>query len=380
MASIHRSRPYRPAVRTAMVAMLAAVGLFLGIPRAAVADDAPRARATALVQSANKALYEFFADLKWVALRNLMGSARAIYIAPNDKGAGFLIAGGDGVLLCRHGADWSDPVFMRIDQLGVGMLAGVAEQSLIIVIMTDAGVDNLIAGVMRVGGSGQVTFGNWGAGGGGSSGALGGLQVITVSTGKGLFEGSGLSGMKMSPRDAFNQATYGSDVDLSAVISGRGGQMVAAAGLQATLRQAVDQSWGRWTSRRGPSSRQKESRIWYFEQSSFPSCTRSSLMQAAAAIRWQATPQFNSRPIFKIPTRARRPRRREVPRRPATPSDLARQERHAHSKRLQQQDRVESEHQQRRAAGEHHGERPDRQVAHGAPPAGEGDQAHHRDG
>jgi lipid-binding SYLF domain-containing protein len=88
-----------------MVAMLAAVGLFLGIPRAAVADDAPRARATALVQSANKALYEFFADLKWVALRNLMGSARAIYIAPNDKGAGFLIAGGDGVLLCRHGAD-----------------------------------------------------------------------------------------------------------------------------------------------------------------------------------------------------------------------------------------------------------------------------------
>jgi lipid-binding SYLF domain-containing protein len=200
-----------------------------------------------LVQSANKALYQFFADLKWVALRNLMGSARAIYVAPADREAGFLIgeAGGDGVLLRRHGVEWSDPVFMRIDQLSVGMLAGVAEQSLIIVIMTDAGVDSLMAGVVRVGGSGQITFGNWGAGGGGSSGALGGLQVITVSTSNGLFDGSGLSGTKMSPRDVFNQATYGADVDLSAVIAGRGGQMVAAAGLQATLRQAVDQSWGR---------------------------------------------------------------------------------------------------------------------------------------
>jgi lipid-binding SYLF domain-containing protein len=249
MASIHRSlpRPSRPAVRAAVVAMLAAVGLFFGIARNAAADDAPRARATALVQSANKALYQIFDDLKWVALRNLMGSARAIYIAPSDKEAGFRIgdAGGDGVLLRRHGVDWSDPVFMRINHLSVGMLAGVAERSLIIVIMTDAGVDSLIAGVMSEGGSGQITFGNWGAGGGGSSGAMGGLQVITVSTSSGLFEGSGLSGMKMSPRDAFNHATYGSDVDLSAVIAGRGGQMVAAAGLQATLRQAVDQSWGR---------------------------------------------------------------------------------------------------------------------------------------
>jgi lipid-binding SYLF domain-containing protein len=249
MASIPRSspRPYRPAARAAVVAILAAVGLFFGVARDAAADDAPRARATALVQSANKAMYQFFADLKWVALRNLMGSARAVYIAPADRAAGFLIgdAGGDGVLLRRHGGDWSDPVFMRINHLSVGMLAGEAEQSLIIVIMTDAGVDSLIAGVMRVGGSGQVTFGNWGAGGGGSSGALGGLQVITVSTSKGLFRDSGLSGMNMSPRDAFNQATYGSDVDLSAVMAGRGGQMVAAAGLQATLRQAVDQSWGR---------------------------------------------------------------------------------------------------------------------------------------
>jgi lipid-binding SYLF domain-containing protein len=227
--------------------MLAAVGLFVGFARNAAADDALRARATTLVEAANKVLYQFFADLKWVALRNLMGSARAIYIAPADKEAGLQIgeAGGDGVLLRRHGVDWSDPVFMRINHLSVGMLAGTAEQSLIIVIMTDAGVDNLMAGVMRVGGSGQITFGNWGAGGGGSNGALGGLQVITVSTSKGLFEGSGLSGMKMSPRDAFNQAAYGSDVDLSAVIAGRGGQMVAAAGLQATLRQAVDQSWGR---------------------------------------------------------------------------------------------------------------------------------------
>jgi lipid-binding SYLF domain-containing protein len=92
----------------------------------------------------------------------------------------------------------------------------------------------------------------------GSSGALGGLQVITVSTSKGLFGGSGLSGMKMSPREAFNHAAYGSDVDLSAVIAGRGGQMLAAAGLQATLRQAVDAYMGKIKAfHRGPGAKIK---------------------------------------------------------------------------------------------------------------------------
>jgi len=233
----------RYGVRRHLALTFLALGLCLSLVQAARADEA--ARAAALAQSANKALMSFFNDPRWVALRNLMGGARAIYVAPSDKEAGFLLAaaGGDGILIRRHGADWSDPIFMSINQVSLGMQAGVAEQSLVMVIMTDQGVDDLVAGVMRVGGTGQFTLANWGAGGGGSGGISGGLQVLTVATSQGLFGGGGISGMNMAPKDAYNSAIYGANADLSAVIARPGGHMAGAAALRETLRRAVVQSW-----------------------------------------------------------------------------------------------------------------------------------------
>jgi SH3 domain-containing YSC84-like protein 1 len=229
-----------------LTTLVAALGFFLALGAEARAEDAA-ARAAALAQSSERALEQFFNDPKWVALRNMMGGARAIYVAPTDKEAGFLLAdaGGDGVLVRRHGADWSDPVFMTINQVSLGMQAGVAEQSLVMVIMTDQGVDDLLAGVLRVGGGGQFTLANLGVGGGGAGGISGGLQVLTVSTSQGLFGGGGISGMTMAPKDAFNTAIYGTNADLAGVLAQSGGRMAGAETLRATLRRAVEQSWGR---------------------------------------------------------------------------------------------------------------------------------------
>jgi lipid-binding SYLF domain-containing protein len=50
------------------------------------------------------------------AMRNMLGGARAVFIAP-DVGGGSLLVGvdsGSGFLLKRHGEDWSDPVFYTL--------------------------------------------------------------------------------------------------------------------------------------------------------------------------------------------------------------------------------------------------------------------------
>jgi lipid-binding SYLF domain-containing protein len=208
----------------------------------------PNARAAALVQSADQSLESFLADPQWQALRNLLGGARAVYIVPHDVAGGFLItaSGGDGVLLRRHGGLWSDPIFMHMSTVGVGFVGGAETQSIVMVIMTDSGVEGLISGVAQLGGSGGFALANLGVGGGGSGGSLsGGLQVLTVSTAQGLFAGSQIGGTQLSAQAAYNTAVYGPQYDLAGIVARSGGQVPAASGLRDHLATAVSKAWGR---------------------------------------------------------------------------------------------------------------------------------------
>jgi lipid-binding SYLF domain-containing protein len=228
------------------LAFVTALGLFAALPWGARADD-PNAKSAALLQSANSALRTFLVNPQWEALRNLLGGARAVYIVPHDIAGGFLItaSGGDGVLLRRHGQVWSDPLFMHIGSVGLGFQAGGETQSLVMVIMTDTGVDNLISGVSQIGGGGGFALANLGVGGGGSGGVSGGLQVLTVSAAQGLFAGGGIQGTQMSPEVAYNQANYGPGYSMTTIAAGYGGKVSAASALRAYLSQAVIESWGK---------------------------------------------------------------------------------------------------------------------------------------
>jgi len=230
----------------AILASIAVLGLLAALCHGARADD-PNAKAAALIQSSSKALISFLADPQWEALRNLLGGARAVYIAPHDTAGGFLItaSGGDGVLLRRHGSNWSDPVFMHMGSVGVGFAAGGETQSVVMVVMTDAGVDSLIAGVGQVGGSGGFALANLGVGGSGSGSSLsGGLQVLTISTAQGLFAGSDIQRTQMSAEDAYNTAIYGTGYNMGGIAAGSGGQVSAASELRASLTKAVSEAWG----------------------------------------------------------------------------------------------------------------------------------------
>jgi lipid-binding SYLF domain-containing protein len=244
--ALSRQTPSLHSLMRIALAFVAVISLYAALADSVWADD-PNTRSAALVQSSTQALQSFLRNPKWESLRNLLGGARAIFIVPHDVAGGFLVtaSGGDGVLLRRHGETWSDPVFMHIGSVGVGFEGGAETQSIVMVIMTDTGVENLISGVSQVGGSGGFALANLGVGGGGSGGLSGGLQVLTVSSAKGLYAGGGIQGTKMSPQDAYNKASYGAGYSMAGIAAGSGGRLPAASGLRTELAKAVAQAWGR---------------------------------------------------------------------------------------------------------------------------------------
>ena len=228
----------------ALLAALLCAG-WASVAGAAGGPDSDRARADALLRDAAAVLRPYLADPLWEGLLNSLGGARAVFIVPEDIKASALLGmtGGEGVLLRRHGAGWSDPVFMKLSSVSVGLQAGVETQKLLMIIMTDSGVDDLLAGAGKIGGSGGFALAKWGLGVSGSGGTKGGLQVLTVATGQGLSLGGGLQHTTMSFQKDLNAAYYGVGVELRSVAAARG-RSSEAAELRTVLEKAVARAWG----------------------------------------------------------------------------------------------------------------------------------------
>jgi SH3 domain-containing YSC84-like protein 1 len=230
--------------RSAVAAVIAMACALLVAALPSRAEDR-LSQAWTLVESSRATLEQFLSRREWEALRNLLGGARAIYIAPSVKKGGFLlgIAGGDGVLMRRHGLTWSDPVFMSIRTQSLGMQAGVETSNMIMVIMTDAGVDELLAGVAKVGGSGGFALASWGASANAAGGVSGGIQVLTMSTNKGAFAGGGMERTEMSAATEYNDVSYGVGSQLVTIATGSGRGKIVAEKLQTLLGDATMAAW-----------------------------------------------------------------------------------------------------------------------------------------
>jgi len=228
-----------------LLAAVVAFAIVAGFVRSVSAADDPVAKATALVRDATATLDGFFAQKEWEALRNLLAGARAIYVSPDVSKGGFIlgISGGDGILLRRHGASWSDPVFMSIHSQSVGMQAGMQSSNFVMMIMTDAGVDDLLGGVSKVGATSGFALANWGASGDAAGGRSGGLQVLMVSTNTGAFAGGGLARTQMRPSKEYNDGIYGAGIDLLTIAAGDGRSKGIAQELQELLSKTTQDSW-----------------------------------------------------------------------------------------------------------------------------------------
>lgn len=179
-------------------------------------------------------------------IRNIIGGASGIFIAPN-LGGGSLILGvdaGTGFLMRRHGLQWSDPVFYSLTQTSAGFQIGIKNAHVIVLLMTDTAIKEFTSGNMKIGGSGGITVGTYGISVSGAGALDSGLELLIISSSQGVAIGGGIATIDPTPAKELNQQAYGPDPDPKTILSTPGGRYIPAAALRDDLTAIVSKAWG----------------------------------------------------------------------------------------------------------------------------------------
>ena len=143
--------------------------------------------------------------------RDNVKNAKGILVVPSLVKAGFIFggSGGHGVLLGKDekSGKWSYPAFFTMGSATFGFAAGIEKSEVILMIMTNKGMDSMLSTSFKLGGDVSVAVGPVGAGAKAQT-----ADVIAFSRAKGVYGGVNLEGAVISTRDSLNSAYYGKPV------------------------------------------------------------------------------------------------------------------------------------------------------------------------
>jgi lipid-binding SYLF domain-containing protein len=165
----------------------------------------------ALVTAAQTTFSDFVRDPDMTWFRANVGKARAVLIAPEIVKAGWIFGGSGGraVLYARDSqGKWAGPAFYNIGAASVGFQAGISVSQTTTLVMTEKGLNTLLANSVKLGGDASVAAGPVGAGA--SSDIT--TDFVAFSRSKGLYGGLNLEGSVISPANDWNNAYYGKNV------------------------------------------------------------------------------------------------------------------------------------------------------------------------
>jgi lipid-binding SYLF domain-containing protein len=165
-----------------------------------------------LVNAAETTFSNFTRDPDMTWLQRHVGDAKAVLIAPQVVKAGWIFGGSGGraVLFARNDQTgrWEGPAFYNLATASVGFQAGIAVSETVTLVMTEKGLNSLLANSVKVGGDASIAAGPVGAG----AKADVTTDFIAFSRSKGLYGGLNLDGTVISVADNWNKAYYGRDI------------------------------------------------------------------------------------------------------------------------------------------------------------------------
>jgi len=202
--------------------VVAAFVLLGGIANAqqAVTEPAPAeapkagdvaAQALDLLGRANGVFKDFIRDPDMGWFQNNVSRAKGLVIIPTFYKGGFIIgaSGGQGVMLARDrgNGEWLGPVFYNMGGVSLGLQIGGQSSDIVLMIMTDKGLDTMLSTKVQLGASASIAAGPVG------KGAEAGIaDVYSFARSKGMFAGVSLDGAVMKTSDKLNTAYYGEPV------------------------------------------------------------------------------------------------------------------------------------------------------------------------
>lgn len=171
-------------------------------------------------------------ELHWI--RDNVGRAKGIMVIPALTKGGFIVggSGGGAVLLARDPKSgiWSYPAFYTMGSVTFGLQIGGQVAEVILMIMTERGLDALLTTDVKLGGDISVAAGPVGAGAKAAT-----ADVLSFNRAKGLYGGLTVEGAIVATEGGLNRAYYHRDVSTADILIRRN---VSASGAEA-LRKAI---------------------------------------------------------------------------------------------------------------------------------------------
>ena len=193
----------------------AALSLLLAIAGPSAAQAARRATSEQqeLVNTTRATFVQFRDDPALSGFREHEREARGFLIVPKAVRVGLIFggSGGRGVLVARdRNGEWNGPSFYTIGAASFGPQAGVDVSDIVVLIMTQRGMNALMSSTVRPGVNASVAAGPVGTGRGRAPRPD--ADFIYYSRSKGLYGGVSLEGAVIRPSDHWNRAYYGRPV------------------------------------------------------------------------------------------------------------------------------------------------------------------------
>jgi lipid-binding SYLF domain-containing protein len=175
----------------------------------AVADDA--ADTKQLVEKSKMTFDRFVGMNEMGAFRDLLKKAKGVFISPQVLEGAFIfgLSGGSGVLVARDPGtgSWNGPAFYTVGEASFGLQAGGKASEVVMLAMTDRGVNALLSPSVKLGADVGVAAGPVGAGASAATANIS-ADILTFALSKGLYAGISLEGAVVAVRNEWNGAYY----------------------------------------------------------------------------------------------------------------------------------------------------------------------------
>ena len=142
---------------------------------------------------------------------SLLSKAKAIAVFPNVVKAAFVIggSGGKGLITRRTADGWSAPAMFTIGSGSVGFQIGASSSDIVLVFMSDDGLNSLLGNRFEIGGEASAAAGPVGRTARATTDAQMRAKILSYSRSRGVFAGVSLTGAVLAPDDDANLAVYG---------------------------------------------------------------------------------------------------------------------------------------------------------------------------
>src|SRR5206468_5875601 len=114
-------------------------------------------------------------------------------------------SGGRGVLVARDGRTWAGPAFYDLVTASFGFQAGVDVSEVVVVVMTEKGLNSLLSPSFKLGADASITAGPVGVAAGSDITA----DLVAFARSKSVFGGLKLYGPVVDKKEAWDGGYYG---------------------------------------------------------------------------------------------------------------------------------------------------------------------------